>query len=1011
MNRRQRWGGLRGAARMTRASPAEADALSASIELLSQLPCGVLLVDCSGRVVYANARSERITRSGLTRAGTLDDIARLQARTPEGDPLDPEDSPLARSLGGEVVSPEELAVRAEDGSVLWLRLSSAPLWHDGEIVGATAMFDDVTAEKQRDTKLSEQRRVNETLIRIAGVLSGNDLQTIVQKITDEATALCGAQFGAFFYNVLDETGERYLLYALSGVPRDAFSRFPMPRNTAVFEPTFSGRAVVRSDDITKDPRYGNNPPYHGMPEGHLPVRSYLAVPVKVPHGEVLGGLFFGHERTGVFFERHEAMLVAVAGQAAVSIDNARLVRSLREREARFEAAQHLSLQGFDIFQAVRNREGVVVDFAWIYRNPAAERLEPMGTDFRGRRLFEALPQLRDRFEDYARVIETGAPLEFESPSPLFSGERWLHVTVTKLHDGLAVSYSDVTDRKRWEREQATLVRAGEMLGTTLDYQATLSRIANVAVPDHADFAFVDLLRGDGQFDRVAAGHARPEDASLAERFKRTYSLSTQRPGPRRTLLTGLSEILYDLSDDVLHELAHDQEHLECLRAMNGRGSMTVPLTTRRGLVGAITLVSRSRIYDRRDVEFASELARRAAMAIDNALLLRAADAERCRAEEASRLKDEFLATVSHELRTPLSAILGWATILMGENQPSPERVDRAIKVIERNARAQLRIIEDILDVARIVRGQLRLEPVPLDLHALASEVVETVRPAAAARTIEIQPPTGDRALVVADADRLRQVLWNLVNNAVKFTPEGGHVALSIDPVPGGVTISIRDSGKGIDPSFLPHVFDRFRQGDSGTSREAGGLGLGLSIVRHLVEMHGGSVTAASQGLGKGATFVVTLPVKPFTVTEPTALSSRPPSVEEVGPAARVSSGPRLSHLRVLVVDDEQDARDLITMLLENEGAGVETAASADEALARLSNGHFDVVVSDIGMPHHDGYWLVRRIRESGSKLRAIALTAFARREDANLARSAGFDEHLGKPVDPARLVDAVAVEA
>jgi PAS domain S-box-containing protein len=367
-----------------------------------------------------------------------------------------------------------------------------------------------------------------------------------------------------------------------------------------------------------------------------------------------------------------------------------------------------------------------------------------------------------------------------------------------------------------------------------------------------------------------------------------------------------------------------------------------------------------------------------------------------RAEEASRLKDEFLSTVSHELRTPLSAILGWASILV-ERRGDAASIQRGLEVIERNARSQLRIVEDILDVSRIVRGQLRIETEPLDLEVVVKDVVDSLEPAAAAKqvTIAFRPVLGVHRLI-ADRERLRQIVWNLVSNAVKFTPPGGQIEIVVRQTMGSLAVAIRDSGQGIAPEFLPYVFDRFRQADASTTRSKGGLGLGLAIVKHLVEMHGGSVAVESAGLGQGATFTVTLPVKPFT-----ARIQPQPNEDRTATGALAGS-------KLLVVEDDPDSRELIEYVLAAEGARVRAVSSAEQALDALDTFEPDLVVSDIGMPGHDGYWLVEQLRKRRPTIQALALTAYARREDALRARRAGFDAHIGKPVDPSRLIQMIA---
>jgi signal transduction histidine kinase/CheY-like chemotaxis protein len=375
-------------------------------------------------------------------------------------------------------------------------------------------------------------------------------------------------------------------------------------------------------------------------------------------------------------------------------------------------------------------------------------------------------------------------------------------------------------------------------------------------------------------------------------------------------------------------------------------------------------------------------------------------------EAASRAKDEFLATVSHELRTPLTSILGWARLLNDTSEPA--RVKKGIAVIERNAKAQAQLIEDILDVSRIVSGKVRLNMAKLEPAAVIRAAVETVRPLAEAkqqllRVASLQPlPT-----ITADEARLQQVVWNLLSNAVKFTPPGGHIEVEARTNGDSLTISITDDGAGISPAFLPHVFDRFRQDDNSTTKQHGGLGLGLSIVRHLTELHGGTVNVASAGLGEGASFSVVLPLRPVT---PTSILMLGDAINQ-GEASPGERGAPLAGARLLVVDDQDDARELLVTVLEDAGAVVTQANTVLAALAALAQHPTDLVISDIGMPEEDGYSFIGRLRGSEPPIRdlpVVAVTAFARVEDRVRALTAGFNEHISKPIDPRALVEVAA---
>ncbi|MBA3773704.1 MAG: PAS domain S-box protein [Ramlibacter sp.] len=397
---------------------------------------------------------------------------------------------------------------------------------------------------------------------------------------------------------------------------------------------------------------------------------------------------------------------------------------------------------------------------------------------------------------------------------------------------------------------------------------------------------------------------------------------------------------------------------------------------------------------------------------DRRILLESERAARSAAERLSEMKDEFLATLSHELRTPLSAILGWAHILR-RGPGRPEDLAKGLDVIERNSRIQTQLIDELLDTSRITSGKVRLDIQPLDPTSFVLSAIETVRPAADAKRIRIDPVLdAETGAIPGDAGRLQQVVWNLLSNAIKFTPPGGTVQVRLQRLPGGIEVTVHDNGAGISPDFLPHVFERFRQADASTTRRHGGLGLGLAIVRSLVEQHGGSVQAASAGEGQGATFTVrlpsSLPARPME-SRVEHVSGAPREADVVARDFRTAD---LAGLVVLVVDDEADARNLLERVLTECDAAVLPAASAAVALRYLDTRRADILVSDIGMPDVDGYALIRRIRalapERGGAIPAIALTAFARPEDRERALQAGFQEHMAKPVEPSELVSRIA---
>ncbi len=389
-------------------------------------------------------------------------------------------------------------------------------------------------------------------------------------------------------------------------------------------------------------------------------------------------------------------------------------------------------------------------------------------------------------------------------------------------------------------------------------------------------------------------------------------------------------------------------------------------------------------------------------------LLESERAARAEAERASRLKDDFLATVSHELRTPLNAILGYSQLLRAGSGLSSDSLE-GIEVIERNARALAQIVDDILDMSRIINGKLRLEVQPLQLRKIVETAMQTVHTSAQAKGIRlIQVIDGPAGTVDGDASRLLQVIWNLLSNAIKFTPRGGTVRVELRQEGSLVEVCVSDTGQGIERDFLPYVFDKFRQADASAARKHGGLGIGLALVKNIVEMHGGTVRVASEGAAMGTTFSFSLPASAKD-TAATGLDGQPPGAAGL---TNARAGLSLAGINVLAVDDEPDARDLLRRFLGDRGANVFIAASARQALEVLDHQRLDVIVSDIGMPDIDGYELLRLIRarppDRGGNLPAAALTAFARREDRMRALRAGYQTHVPKPVDPAELIAAIA---
>jgi signal transduction histidine kinase/ActR/RegA family two-component response regulator len=548
-----------------------------------------------------------------------------------------------------------------------------------------------------------------------------------------------------------------------------------------------------------------------------------------------------------------------------------------------------------------------------------------------------------------------------------------------------------------------LSEASRVLGSSLDYETTLTNLAHLIVPELGDFCAVDLAEEGQKIRRVAVADIDPEREELVWEIARQQPLGPHSPPVNARVFTlGESVWLPEVDDEMSLALLQDVGP-DIVRRLTFRSFISVALPVHGQILGALS-VARStpgRSYTSVDLALVEELARRAGLAVDHARLYRAS-------EKANRVKDEFLATLSHELRSPLSSALLCAQMLR-RGILDREKTERALDTIERKITLEVRLVDDLIDIARINTGKISLEMKQVHLTAVVDAAVEGARPAAEAQGVRLRfTPHDVDASVNGDEARLQQVVDNLLSNAIKFTPKGGSVDVELEVIRAEVRITVRDTGIGIDPATLPEIFDRFRQGDTSSTRHYGGLGLGLAIVRNLTELHGGKVTAESGGEGRGSAFTVTLPVvhSRMSVTSFSFVDGRKLSV----PVDMED----LSGVRVLVVDDDEDARESMATLLTTCRATVTTAASAREALSALQQGvaRQDVLVSDISMPDIDGYELLRAIRRSTSAedviVPAIAVTASAGVADRQRALAAGYQVHLSKPVHERVLVSAVA---
>lgn len=688
-------------------------------------------------------------------------------------------------------------------------------------------------------------------------------------------------------------------------------------------------------------------------------------------------------------------------------ERAAALRLARDREAELR----LTVDGIQEHAVtLLDAEGRIVRI-----NPAGERIFGWtAEDVRGRPLaiFFTEPDLvaglpseelrvareRGRFtaEGWRRRRDGTAFYASSSLSALIDGEG--------VHHGFVKVVADMTERKRNEDLLRFVTEVSGVLASSLEYEATIANAVRLAVPALADWAACDIL-DQGEIRRLAVAHVDPDKVRLAhELWRRRPPAMTDPSGLAAVIRTGEPEVVAAIDDALLVAAIDDLELLALIRTLGLRSSMIVPLFVRGRAIGALTLVSAEsgRRFGESDLRLAQDLARRASVAIENALLYR-------ESRDANRLKDEFLGVVSHELRTPLGAMLGWVRILRTTTLPEAQQA-RALETIERNVRAQTRLVEDLLDVSRIVTGKLSLSLRSADVDAIVRAAAEVVGAAAEAKHIalelELDPALGP---VLVDADRLQQIVWNLLVNAVKFTPAGGRVRARVAHDEQALTVEVSDTGVGISPEFLPHIFERFRQAEQDLTRAHGGLGLGLAIVRHLTELHGGTAHAASEGAGRGATFTIRLPIRRAgerAVDRPSPITGALPAVAPAG------ERPDLGGARVLVVDDDPDTRELLETLLTMHGAAVRAVSGAAAALDALDRFDPEILVSDIAMPETDGYQLLDAVRararaEGKPSIPAVAVSAHARSEDRLRALHAGFQAHLAKPVDTEELIATV----
>jgi PAS domain S-box-containing protein len=585
------------------------------------------------------------------------------------------------------------------------------------------------------------------------------------------------------------------------------------------------------------------------------------------------------------------------------------------------------------------------------------------------------------------MAKDGRVVHVESQSVIVLDERGEPV-------GMRGVTMDITARKQAEEQLRFVAEVSRVLSSSLDYEATLEGLTRLAVTTLADLCLIDLIEEDETIRRVAASHADPSRLAIVERLRSYPPDPAGARGVSKVVRTGVPEVVSENVETMLASFARNEEHLSVMREIGVKSFMIVPLVARTRIVGALTLAATEaqRDYTADDVAYARQIGSRAALAIENARLY-------SRAQEVNRAKDEFLATLSHELRTPLTPILGW-THMIRSGRLGANETAQGIRVIEKNSHSLSRLINDLLDMSSILSGKMRIERAPVELSSVVREAAETVRTQAVSHSVALEVRTDDSAptLVSGDRTRLIQVFWNLLHNAVKFSADGGRIRVRVGGGDGAARVEVEDDGQGIAQEFLPHVFERFRQADMGTTRAHGGLGLGLALVKSFVEAHGGTVTVESRGEGRGSRFTVALPALDAEV--PRRVSG---DLEAGAGTARIAE----SSCRVLLVEDARDTLDMLRVAFEARGFSATACDSPEEALRVAETERFDIIVSDIGLPRMDGYELLSRLRQLPHmrEVPALALTGYAAPRDAEAALAAGFDAHLAKPVDPATLAE------
>ncbi len=863
---------------------------------------------------------------------------------------------------------------------------------------------DLSDRKQAEVTIAADLRDTRLLHNLAmQVSSGNQRQDLFQSILDTAIVLMHSDMGSL--QILDQESDALHLQAWRGFHPNAaafWQTVGANRQSSCSVALHQGERVIVADVETCDFLAGTA----DLDYFHLcGIKAMQSTPL-LSHGGQFVGMISTHWRNCHHpNERELRFLDLLARQVADLIEHQQAQDSLHKSEDKYRALFESMDEAYAVVEVMADDNGVWNDFLFLEVNPAFVKQTGMEYPV-GRKATDLLGTPNPRWaEVYGRVAATGEPIRFEESEATLG--RVFDLYVFRLgEDGsrrVAVLFTDITDRKQAEATIAADLQDTQLLrelGVRLTSEENIQVLYNEIMA-----AAITLARADaGSFqcfdfntNELKLLATQGLSQAIIDRFDR-IRISSQTSCGRALVQKERAFVDFDTSEDLD---GSSKIHLDA----GFLSAQSTPLISRsRRFIGMFsTHWRRHHRPSDRELRFLDLLARQAADLIEQRRaelerrqILEREQAAREEAERANRVKDEFLAILSHELRSPLNPILGWSKLLQTQNLDA-QRTQQALSTIERNAKLQTQLIDDLLDVARILQGKLKIEAALVNLAVVIEAALEVVRTAAKTKGVSLQFDLINVCEVNGDEGRLQQVIWNLLSNAIKFTSKGGQVRVRLQTVDNQAQITVMDTGKGIQPEFLPHLFQAFRQEDVSTTRQYGGLGLGLSIVKYLVDAHGGSITAASPGVGQGATFTVKLPLLQEVNTPPTV---------------SVSADVDLAGLKVLAVDDSADTRELLAAVLSAYGAETRVVASGTEALASLATFAPDVLICDIGMPGMDGYTLLKQIRALPDAQRgnvpAIAVTAFVREEDRQRALDSGFQQHVAKPIEPEALASAIA---